>query len=35
MNGIKNGKGILTWSDGVYEGHWKDNLMEGKGKIMF
>ncbi len=32
--GMMNGKGIMTWQDGLrYEGLWFNNLRHGKGKL--
>lgn len=32
---MKEGKGKLVWKEGVYEGLWKKDQMEGHGKIIF
>ena len=31
VNGKREGKGRCTWSDGVYEGEWKDDKWNGQG----
>ena len=36
INGLKGGKGIFFWKNGLsYEGDWKNDIMEGKGIYYF
>ena len=35
VNDNPHGYGKLTWSNGLYEGHFKDGLWHGKGKMIF
>jgi len=34
LSGMRHGAGILNWDDGsTYEGLWKNNMSEGRGRI--
>jgi hypothetical protein len=36
INGVKEGHGKLTYSDGAfYEGNFKNNKMEGQGTLFY
>ena len=35
-NGKRNGEGVFYYRDGgYYDGHWKDNMMNGHGKLYY
>ena len=31
MNGLKHGKGKITWANSSYEGEFKDSVFDGEG----
>ena len=36
LNEKRNGEGIFYYKDGgFYDGHWKDNMMNGYGKLYY
>jgi hypothetical protein len=36
INGMRNGNGIFYYKDGgYYDGRWKQNMMNGYGKLYY